>query len=153
MAIIEPQLVKRVNMRLVALVAFLLLVGLFVQYSASRNVTADSFHYIKRQLVWILAGLGGAVLAFRFDYRLLRAYTAHAYCLAVGSLLLLLIAGQRSGGAQSWNRFGGVQLSRPNLPKSPFIVLGISWKHRKAISKGGAICGRCWPMRQCRCCS
>ncbi len=33
MAIIEPQLVKRVNMRLVALVAFLLLVGLFVQYS------------------------------------------------------------------------------------------------------------------------
>ena len=123
MVIVEQQLVKRVNIRFVATIGLLLAIGLLVQYSASRNVSADSFYYIKKQLVWIGAGLCGTVLAFRFDYRKLRAYTAQAYLLAVASLVLVYFAGHQAGGAQSWLGWGGLQLQPAEFAKIAFILI------------------------------
>lgn len=123
MAMFEPKLVKRVNPRLVIITALLLIIGLLALYSASRNVVADSFYYTKRQLVWIAVGLTGAILAFRYDYRKLRAYTNQMYILAIISLLLVFIMGHKAGGSQSWLGFGSVQFQPTEFAKIAIILM------------------------------
>lgn len=123
MAILEKRLVKRVNWNLVAAVAALLTVGLIALYSASRNVTSDPLFFIKRQLLAIILGLFGAVLAFRTDYRIYRHYTRQFYWTAVGSLVLVFFVGRRGGGALSWFRVGGFQIQPAEFAKLAFILV------------------------------
>lgn len=121
MAILEKQLMKRVNPCLVAAIGLLLTVGLAALASASRNVTSDPLYFIKRQLIAIALGMGGAVFAFRTDYHVYRNYTKLFYWAAVGSLALVLVIGKEGGGAQSWIGFGSLQVQPAEFAKLAFI--------------------------------
>ncbi|MBV8284937.1 MAG: FtsW/RodA/SpoVE family cell cycle protein, partial [Candidatus Eremiobacteraeota bacterium] len=76
-------------------VAALVAIGLVMVFSAS-SATAyaehgDIAYYLKRQLVWLLIGLGGAYLCYRIDYRRLRAVAPYLLVLSIGSLLLVFV--------------------------------------------------------------
>ncbi len=97
--------------------ALLLVFGLAVLFSAGQtDVPSLAAGAWKRQLAWVLIGLGGATLIFRVSFRLFEWIAPVLYGVAIILLVLVLIAGTGAGtaaGTKSWLTIGGVRLGQP----------------------------------------
>ncbi len=93
----------------------LLLYGICMIYSAT-HVSGESDQslwdtFFARQITYALAGLGLMFLATIADYRYLENLCRPLYILTILSLLLILVVGRISFGAQRWLGFGRFQPS------------------------------------------
>src|SRR3954454_20488940 len=57
--------------------------GLMMVYSATRNLTADPYYYVKRQGISLVIGLGAFLVILRIDYRKFRDYSLLAYIMVI----------------------------------------------------------------------
>ena len=115
---------------LLLLIAVLALVGigLVMVYSASA-ITAqdklhDALHYLKRQAVAAVIGLGAMLLAMKVGYRRLARWAWPLLLLAGVSLVLLLVPGLgvSVGGARRWLRVPGISFQPAELAKFAWAV-------------------------------
>lgn len=118
----------RFDLLLLVAVLALVGVGLVMVYSASA-VTAqdklhDALHYLKRQGVAAVFGLGAMLLAMKLGYRRLARWAWPLLVLAGLCLLALFIPGLgvSVGGARRWLRVPGVSFQPAELAKFAWAV-------------------------------
>jgi len=101
--------------------------GLIMIYSATRNsqaVTAlGGTYYVKRQALYIAAGVVTMVVVALVDYRNLHDVAPALY---VGTIVILVLVvsplGATKRGAQAWFQIGNFQLEPSELAKATMIV-------------------------------
>ena len=128
---------KGIDYTFLFLIMLLLLVGLVMLLSASAPAGAskynDSYHFFKKQLVFVVAGLIGMVVVSRIDYRI---YYKHAKLIfGICLILLVLVAipgiGISLNGSRRWIQLPGFQLQ-----PSEFMKLGLSMMLAYMVSCG-----------------
>jgi len=136
---------------LFAVVAALIGIGLVMIFSAS-SATAyadfhDSAHYLKRQSIWLVVGLGAAFAAYRCDYRKLKTIAPYAVGLTVLALLVTLIPhiGSSAGGARRWLGAGPISFQPSEFAKLALVLYLATalanWGERvRSLSRG------VWPI-------
>lgn len=109
-------------------VTVLLGIGVVMVYSASAVESyatyGDSQHFLKRQLLWALLGLGAMIVTMNIDYWHLRKLSRIGL---VGSLALLALVlvpgvGRSVNGATRWIVVGGFQFQPSELMKLALIL-------------------------------
>ncbi|HWQ76715.1 MAG TPA: rod shape-determining protein RodA [Syntrophomonas sp.] len=108
--------IKRLKFLDKSFIASLLLIiafGLVVLYSASSGITSDSFYYIKKQIVWLTAGLILAIMLVRFDYTQLEPYWKYIYVFSIAILVIVLVFGKEVRGTTGWIGFGSLPKIQP----------------------------------------
>ncbi|MDP8214901.1 MAG: putative lipid II flippase FtsW [Candidatus Euphemobacter frigidus] len=113
---------------LIFLVAVLLGVGLMMIYSSSTiyalDKYGDSYFFLKRQLLWLGAGIVLFFLTARTDYHWLQKKSRLMLILGVILLVAVFIPGlgRSGGGARRWLRLGGFGFQPSELVKYLVIV-------------------------------
>ncbi|HEX9853852.1 MAG TPA: putative lipid II flippase FtsW [Acidimicrobiia bacterium] len=107
-------------------VAMLLIVGLGAVLSASSVVAiregVDHLFYFKRQIVWIVAGLGLLVAASRIPYRMYARFAVPILVVAIAGLVATLALGDVRGGSRRWIEVGPVTIQASELAKFAVVV-------------------------------
>src|SRR5688500_9043035 len=123
-------------------VVALALFGVIMVYSASAVVaTAENhtqYHYVIRQGVWTLVGLGAMYTGMRLDYGLLRSgKIAYGLLALVLVLLVAVFAFPPINGARRWIRLSGVFSMQPSeLSKLALIIFLARFLERRAGREG-----------------
>ena len=119
----------RINIDWPLVVAALLLsiYGLAIVYSAGQtDIPTVALRAWKRQLVWLLLGIGGAYLISRASVRMLEWLTVPLYGITIILLFALLFIGTGGGTAEStksWLTIGGFRLGQPSELAKLTVVL------------------------------
>jgi rod shape determining protein RodA len=123
--VLDADLALRLDWVLIGSVLAIIVIGMLMIYSASRNLVAgDPTYYVKRQLLSLgLATIVGIGL-IRLDYRKLRDYSLLIYVAVVGMLFLVISPfGSSVKGHQAWFQLPfGFQLQPSELAKFGLIV-------------------------------
>ena len=113
---------------LFAAVASLVAIGLVMVFSAS-SATAyadhhDTMFYLKRQFLWLAIGLGCAYVAYRIDYRKLKAIAPYILILSILSLVAVLVphVGFIVNGARRWIGAGSISVQPSEFSKLALVV-------------------------------
>ena len=123
---------------LFAAIASLVAIGLVMIFSASSAQAYADYHdtayFVKRQLIYLVAGLFLAYIAYRIDYRKLRAFAPYLLVLCGLGLVSVLVphVGFVVNGARRWIGAGMV-----SLQPSEFAKLGIVIYLAAALSVRG----------------
>ncbi|MEO6326096.1 MAG: rod shape-determining protein RodA [Thermoanaerobaculia bacterium] len=96
---------RRVDVRLLAIVAALSAIGILMVVSTTAGTPRADL--ATKQMIFAAIGLGCAALLLLIDYRILLQYSPGLYTLSLLALVYLPIFGKRIAGARSWIRFGG----------------------------------------------
>ncbi len=121
---------SHVNGRIVAIVlvtvVVLIVLGLGATLSASSIEgladAQDQYFYVKRQLIGLGIGIAAMVLASRFNYRAYRRLAIPLFCVTVGLLLLVMVAGLQSGGSRRWLPVGPFTFQPSELAKLSVVL-------------------------------
>jgi len=104
---------------LLAATALLIAFGVAMIYSATLG-TPDLQDLPLRQAIWALVGLALMLFVAAIDYRFLESLQKLLYALTIASLLLVLVVGQATHGAQRW--VSGSSFQPSELAKVLIIV-------------------------------
>ncbi len=119
-------------------VASLVALGLVMIFSASSAQAYadhhDTAYYLKHQLVYLAAGVGLSYLAYRIDYRKLKAVAPYVLLLCIFALIAVLVphVGVAVNGARRWIGAGMI-----SLQPSEFAKLGLVLYLAAALSTRG----------------
>jgi len=106
-------------------IMLLLAVGVVMVYSASSYYAMfhynDSMHYLKRQVIWSILGVGAMMFMMALDYHKLKRYTLIALIVTV-PLLLLVFAFEGVNGAQRWIQLGPFSFQPSELAKYVVVL-------------------------------
>jgi rod shape determining protein RodA len=116
------ELLKRMDWLLFAAMVLLAAGGVAFIYSASYSEGQPMPDFYKTQMVWFGVGLGLYAMMALVDYRLICQWAAVWYVLAVGLLLLVLVAGTRVHGAKSWFGWHGYGVQPAEFAKLALII-------------------------------
>jgi rod shape determining protein RodA len=127
----ERRPTRHVDWVLLLLAAALVVVGLFLLYSATastlRGDGLDPFSRVKKQAITAVIGLAIVVVLVSFDYRFFKVYAAFIYFATIAALLLVRVPGlgttDATGTAQRWFEIAGFQLSPAEAAKLAVIVM------------------------------
>ena len=102
--------------------------GILMVYSASAIRAQERFgdpsYFLKRQVVWAVAGLTILIWVLGRDYRELHRWAPLLYCLSVVCLIAVLIPGVGTmvNGARRWLRLGGLSFQPAEFAKVALIL-------------------------------
>src|SRR5262249_4368593 len=106
-------------------------------YSASAIMAADRFHdplhFLKRQGLWVLLGMGALWAGMRFDYRRLERLVVPLLAASFVLLVLVLVPpfGQEINGTRRWLRLGLVSFQPVELAKLSLLLYLASFLARR----------------------
>ncbi|GAC1301234.1 MAG: stage V sporulation protein E [Vulcanimicrobiaceae bacterium] len=113
---------------LVGAIASLVAIGLVMIFSASSAYAValqhDAAYFLKRQVMWLVVAVLAAYVAYRIDYRKLRAVAPFAAAASIASLLLVLVphVGMIAGGARRWLGAGPLQFEPSEFAKVALVL-------------------------------
>ncbi len=116
-----------VDKTLLGLITLLLFIGIFLNFSASPSVAnrigVGSFHFIKRQLIFLPAAY--ALMLFLSMQRLktIRRAAIVAFIITLGLMVLTLFWGEETKGASRWINVFGLSLQPSEFVKPSFAVV------------------------------
>jgi len=122
---------------LFALIVALVSIGVVMVYSASAIMAADRFHdplhFLKRQGLWVLLGMGALWAGMRFDYRRLERLVVPLMAASFVLLVLVLVPpfGQEINGTRRWLRLGLVSFQPVELAKLSLLLYLASFLARR----------------------
>src|SRR5206468_2208617 len=111
-----------------ALIVALVSIGVVMVYSASAIMAADRFHdplhFLKRQAMWVLLGMGALWAGMLFDYRRLERFVVPLLAVSFVLLVLVLVPpfGQEINGTRRWFRAGPVSFQPVELAKLSLLL-------------------------------
>jgi cell division protein FtsW len=104
----------------------LLTIGLIMVLSASSvysfELTGDSYTVVKRQLLWVLIGVPGALLASRVSLRWVRRLAYPAFSISLVLLLITAKFGVEINGNTNWLALGPLQIQPSEIAKLSIII-------------------------------
>lgn len=120
---------RPIDYTIVACVAFLIVFGLVMVYSASNVVASyryhDEWYFLKRQLIFVIIGTIVMVGIIKLDIQFLKKYTTPIFFVSMALLIIVLIpgVGDVRGGARSWIGFGYFSLQPAEFAKLAVVML------------------------------
>ena len=119
------RLIKHIDYTLLFAILFLCLFGLLVIYSTThvQVMDAGSLSYVKRQLIFIIAGILLCFLVAIIDYHEIEKFAIPIYLLAIISLAYVILFGRRTGGARRWIEIAGFDFQPSEFAKIALICL------------------------------
>lgn len=121
---------------MLALSILLMLIGILLSMAASPPVAhrlhLDSFHFVKRQLIYLGPALGVLVFTSMLNLRQIRRLSL---VIMIGGLALMvgtILFGAEVKGATRWLQFGGLSIQPSEFVKPAFVVV-CAWM----FSQGG----------------
>jgi cell division protein FtsW len=120
-----------------ALIVALVSIGVVMVYSASAIMAADRFHdplhFLKRQAMWVLLGMGALWAGMLFDYRRLERFVVPLLAVSFVLLVLVLVPpfGQEINGTRRWLRLGPVSFQPVELAKLSLLLYLASFLARR----------------------
>jgi len=120
--------VGRPDIALFVVTMILVVIGTVMIYSSSSIIAlekyGDGYHYIKKQIVFVLLGLGVMIGASKVPYRYWGKAAYPAVFLSIALLTLLVIPGfgTKVGGATRWFRAGGVSFQVSEMVKVALVI-------------------------------
>jgi rod shape determining protein RodA len=119
--------------RLVAATSGILLIGLVSLYSVAGGGSTPIY---LRQFYWMLIGWTAFGLMTVVDYRVLARYAYVGYGAVMLLLLLVLVAGRSSQGAQRWLSVGGLSVQPSEMAKLAVLFVLASYFAERRIVTG-----------------
>ncbi|MBQ9631693.1 MAG: cell division protein FtsW [Lachnospiraceae bacterium] len=111
---------------LLAVVMLLFAFGLVMLYSTSAYMATmefnDSLHYLKRQALAAVIGVGGIIFLNVCGYRWLRHFAKHIYWLAFIFCVAVIFVGEAQGDSSRWIYFGSISFQPSELAKLAVII-------------------------------
>ncbi len=132
-------------------VTALVALGLVVLWSASEangeRLYGNSFHFIKRQFVFLAAGLVVLFCAAKFDYRKWREHWMLAVVLYVTVFILLLAVFnfKAINGSHRWIALGPVNVQPSEFAKLAIVIVTALWMDKAGWRVELFVRGACWP--------
>ena len=120
---------KNYKFILVLFVVILNVIGILLIGSAKPSVQS-------KQIVGMIAGLSIMVILSLIDYNFILKFAWLIYLFMLGTLLLVMFAGDDAGGAQRWFEIGGFRFQPSELAKI-LIILFFAYffmKHEEKIN-------------------
>ena len=123
-------------------VVALALFGVIMVYSASAVVASSEtghtqYHYVVRQGIFTVLGLGAMLVGMRFDYTRLRSSTITYGLLGLTLVLLVAVfAFPPINGARRWIKFAGFSLQPSEVAKLALAVFLARFLERRAGAEG-----------------
>ncbi|HZM29318.1 MAG TPA: rod shape-determining protein RodA [Acidimicrobiales bacterium] len=119
-----PAAWKHVDVVLVSCVAAVSVLGALMILSSTRGTDPDAYDtsFLRRQVLFIAAGVVGMVLITLVDYRRLRDFAWLPYVAALVSLVLVVAVGEEVRGTQAWFQIGAFQLQPAEFAKVAVIL-------------------------------
>lgn len=115
---------------LLSLVTILLLIGVFLNFSASpavaNRIGADTFHFVKRQLFFIPLAYGLMVLLSMQNLKTIRRISIIGYISITFLMVLTLFVGENIKGATRWISIFGFSMQPSEFIK-PFFAVVAAW--------------------------
>ena len=112
---------------LLSLVTVLIIFGIFLNFSASPSVAnrigANTFHFIKRQLVFIPIAYGLMVLISMQNLKTIRRLSIIGFVVVICLMIATLFCGEATKGASRWIRIMGISLQPSEFIKPLFAVV------------------------------
>lgn len=96
--------------------------GLVIISSATYTSAADPSFYVRRQLMWVGAGLLGIFIILSIDYSNFSRLSRYLYVANIILLVLVLYIGRETGGSQRWIELGFFDLQPSEVAKLIVIV-------------------------------
>ena len=123
----ENAALRHIDPVLMATAIGLSIYGLFMVFSASRNIAdelaGDPGFFVKKQVVFVMLGVIAMIVAATFDYRLTKVYAPIAYGAILFLLLLVLTPiGDETAGAQRWIDLFGFQFQPSEFAKITMVA-------------------------------
>ena len=124
-------------------IILLLGIGLVMLLSASSPSalaeTADSYYYFKRQLTFGILGVIAMFIISKIDYRFYQKFYKQAWFISIILLVLVLVIGTKTNGAQRWIYIGELSVQPSEFVKFFMIIFyaGILVKNRDDLPKIG----------------
>jgi cell division protein FtsW len=117
---------------LLAAVAMLLITGLLAVYTSSFGLAyheyGDANYFVKRQVIFAVAGLAALVVFMRIDYHHLRALSVPMLVASLAGLLIVLSPlGVERNGAQRWIELGPASIQPSEFAKLSVIIYISAW--------------------------
>ena len=106
----------------------LLAIGVVMVYSSSAVKAHlefdDPFHFLKRQIIWAVLGIGAMLIAMKFSYVKLHRYAKPMLYVAIGLLVLVKIPGmgREVNGAVRWIGLGPLSLQPSEVIKIAMVI-------------------------------
>jgi len=115
----------------------LALFGVVMVYSASAVIAQSEnhsqYHYVIKQGIWTMLGLGAMFIAMRFDYqRLNQRWIVYGVLLLTIFLLLSVFAFSPVNGARRWIKFGGMSAQPSEIAKLALVMFLAYFLERRA---------------------
>ncbi|WP_153726517.1 rod shape-determining protein RodA [Heliorestis convoluta] len=107
---------------LVALVVLLMIFSLIILSSASYNLGADRWEFVRKQALWMGIGLVAALAIVFISYQNAARYAWHLYGLTLLLLFSVILFGTDINGSQRWIKLGSFQFQPSELAKLLLIV-------------------------------
>ena len=115
---------------LLVLVLILISFGSVMVFSASyADASArfdDSYHFIKRQIIFVAIGFLFMFIVMRLPYTIFKFVTVPSYIATLGLLGVVLIMGVVGGGAQRWIAIGSFTFQPSELAKLTLVMM-LAW--------------------------
>lgn len=123
-------------------VIFLVCFGLVMIYStssytAAKNYNGDSLHFLKRQAIFALAGMGGIFVITRFDYHFWTRFAFFAYIIMIILEILVLIPGigKEVNGSRRWLGIGETMTFQPAEIAKLVLILFLAFVASKTVNQ------------------
>lgn len=112
---------------LLSLITVLIIIGIFLNFSASpavaNRIGADTFHFVKRQLFFIPLAFGIMLLLSMQKLKTIRRIAIIGYVIVIALMILTLFWGEETKGASRWIRIFGFSLQPSEFVKPAFAVV------------------------------
>ncbi|MGH7523839.1 MAG: FtsW/RodA/SpoVE family cell cycle protein [Gemmatimonadales bacterium] len=130
---------RRLDRRLLVIVAMLAIFGLLMIYSAGQTDLLAGSHrsWLRQerwlwvlQLIWLVFGIGCAAVAYRTSFRLLEWATPWLYGFSILLLVITLVIGSGQGSAsssKSWLSIKGIGIQPVEIAKLATILMLARW--------------------------
>ncbi len=118
----------RPDITLFIVAIILVVIGTVMIYSSSSIIAlekyGDGYHYIKKQILFVLLGLGAMIGTSKVPYRYWAKAAYPAVLISIALLTLLIVPGfgTKVGGATRWFRAGGVSFQVSELVKIALVI-------------------------------
>jgi rod shape determining protein RodA len=122
--------------RLIAVTAALLAIGWLSLYSVTAHDTGGGTPLYLRQLYWMAIGWAAFGVMLVIDYRELSRYAYVGYAVVVLLLVLVLVMGRSTQGAQRWLSVGGFSFQPSEVTKLAMLFVLARYFAQRRIPGG-----------------
>ncbi len=121
---IDRRLIKHFDYLTFSIVMLLSLIGIMTIYSATRPPVETLNHpdFYLKQILWLVISLSALVMVTLFDYQWFYRLSRYLYIVGLIMLIVVLIAGKTTMGAQRWIMLGPLTFQPSEFFRIVFII-------------------------------